>query len=243
MAGGLDLGVVKPYAYAALLLVSLIGILTYRRVKGEWERLPPMSWKLISFLLGLMAILVASLMEYPFSPSLFSAGRVSLIQMTLLGIFVGPIEEFSKLLPVKMFHEEGWVLWKKTLGTAFFFGLIEAVLYSIMLLIIGVPLMALLRLALVGFHVALTSIAATDLIAEGSWRGYLRASVYHSLYDLPLLVYVGGYRGEGIYALMVLGFLSLAAVAVEVLRSEGVAERILGKDETPILEFEFTSSP
>ncbi|WP_456365791.1 hypothetical protein [Thermococcus sp.] len=242
MAGGLELGVVRPYAYAALLTISLIGILTYRRVRDEWERLPPMRWKLISFLLGLMAILVASLMEYPFSPSLFSVGRVSLIQMTLLGIFVGPIEEFSKLLPVKIFREEGWVLWKKTLGTAFFFGLIEAVLYSIMLLIIGQLLMALLRLALVGLHVALTFIAATELIAGGSWRGYLRASAYHSLYDLPLLVYVGGYRGEGIYVLMALGFLSLTAVAVEVLRTGGVAERVLGEEESP-QELEFIFSP
>jgi len=243
MADGLDLGVVRPYAYIALLVISLIGLLAYRRVRSEWERLPPIRWKLISFLLGLMAILIASLMEYPFAPSLFSTGRVSLIQMTLLGIFVGPIEEFSKLLPAKMLHEENWVLWKKTLGTAFFFGLIEAVLYSIMLLVIGAPLMALLRLVLVGFHVALTFIAATELIAGGSWRGYLRASIYHSLYDLPLLVYVGGYRGEGIYALMALGFLSLTAVAVEMLRTGGVAERLLREEESPILEFEFTSSP
>ncbi|ASJ02535.1 hypothetical protein A3L09_04325 [Thermococcus profundus] len=222
-----DFAIIAPYVYTALLLNAALCVLAYREVRAVWEELPPMKWRTISFLLGLMAVLVASLLEFPFiAPLKFGEKSASLFALFLLGMAVGPIEEFSKLLPVKIFHEELWVLWKKAVGTAFFFGLIEAVLYSIVLTVAGEPVMALLRFVLVGFHVALTAISATILLVEGSWGGYIRASVYHSLYDLPVLLFAGGYTGPLLYALMLVGVVAIIAIIVDFALSVKKAGRL-----------------
>ncbi|EEB74345.1 hypothetical protein [Thermococcus sp. AM4] len=242
-----DLGILRYYIYAVAPLQVLVFIVTYRKVREAWEKLPAMSWKTISFLLGLLAILVASIMEFPFLISNSLAG------FFLLGIFVGPIEEFSKLLPVKLYREEKWKLWKKTIGAAFFFGLIEGSLYALILLIVGEHLMALYRVFLVAFHVALTFVTVTHYLVKESWSGYLRASLYHSLYDLPLLVFVGGYRGPYLKALMGLGLLMVALLIVDVLRTAPLVEELIPREEEEVKELplpspvavdeELTSSP
>lgn len=230
----LGLGIITPYLCVALFLNSLITLLTYREIRGIWDRLPPMKWKTISFLLGLMAVLVASLLEIPILIPLLSSDGLPLWGLAVLGLMIGPVEEFSKLLPAKMFREEMWVLWKKTIGGAFFFGLIESILYSVQLLIAGEPLLALLRFTVVGLHVAFTLIAATSLITKGSWGAYLRVSLYHSLYDLPFVLNFAGYGGSGLYALMALGTAALLATALEVLSVNNDPTCLIGDFEEPV---------
>lgn len=221
----IELGVIRYYIYAVAPFQFILFIVTYRTVRRAWEKLPPMSWRMMSFLLGLLAILAASLMELPFL--LFR----SLIGFLLLGIFVGPIEEFSKLLPAKIYREEKWVLWKKTLGTAFFFGLLEGSLYALILLIVGQPLMAIYRIFLVAIHVALTFITATHYLARGSWTGYIRASIYHSLYDLPVLLRSAGYTGPLLKLLMALGILMIALAIIDVLKTYPLISGLVPREE------------
>jgi len=222
----IELGVIRYYVYAIAPIQFLLLIVTYRMIKKGWESLPPMKWRMISFLLGLLAILVASLMELPFLVS------KSVLNFLALGIAVGPIEEFSKLLPAKIYREEKWMLWKKTIGTAFFFGLIEGSLYALILLVVGQPLLALYRIFLIAFHVALTFITATHYLVRRSWTGYLRASLYHSLYDLPVLLYSADYTGSLLKPLMALGILMIALAVIDVLKTYPlISELVPGNEE------------
>ncbi|WP_157722413.1 hypothetical protein [Thermococcus gorgonarius] len=161
-----------------------------------------------------------------------------------MGMFVGLIEEGSKLLPLRVRPEGGWRDWKKTVSASLFFGLLEAVFYIFQIAIMGVWVLIPVRLIVLFLHVAWTFIALTVLLVEGKMWGYLLASVLHSLYDIPGLLYLGGISEVYFKAACILG---LASYLPAVLAVKKVGEKaVIYMEEERIgihLPKWFTSSP
>lgn len=118
--------------------------------------------------------------------------------MLALAIVVGPIEEGAKLLPFVVKQDENAMTrWHLTVRTALFFGIIEALMYFVLLISMGNFFGAILRGVVVMFHVAWTAIALEGALRGSLWDGYLKAALLHCLYDAPImLIYpLGGLAG------------------------------------------------
>jgi len=143
---------------------------------------------------GITAFFVAMILEMlvlKFSPEIS-------IAMLVLAIVVGPIEEGAKLLPFALKQDENvMVRWHLTVRTALFFGIIEALMYFVLLISMGNFFGAILRGVVVTFHVVWTAIALEGALKSSLWNGYLRAALLHSLYDAPILLLypLGGLAG------------------------------------------------
>lgn len=228
---------IVPFAITATIVVAY----SMRWVLKAWNVFEGAPWKAKSFLHGLLALLVASLLEMPLL-GLFAVNK--LIGALLLGIFVGPIEEGSKLLPLKVLPEGGWRDWRKTIGAAFFLGVIEGILYMIELAALGEWRLIPIRFLVMFLHVIWTFIALTVWMAEGKLWGYFLASALHSLYDLPGLAYAGGVSGAYFKAACVGGLLSLITMFPVVKKVGEKAVIFLEEEKIGVhLPKWFTSSP
>ena len=147
---------------------------------------------------GVVAFITALLLEFAVMYPLWGSSAMFLA----LALFVGPIEEGAKLLPFLFSREKDTMTrWRLTLKVALFFGIIEALMYFVVLASRGNILGGFLRLIILMFHVAWTAVALESALRGSLLEGYLRASLLHSLYDAPVLLLYFGWGIAGIVAL------------------------------------------
>ena len=189
--------VVVAYVFIALVLGIKIFTKTLSWL-AETDRavFPPSKLSIIGW--GIVAFVTALLLEfaviYPFwgSSTMFLA----------LALFVGPIEEGAKLLPFVFSRgKDTMTRWRLTLKVALVFGIIEAVMYFVVLASRGKVIGGFLRLIILMFHVAWTAVALEGALRGSLLEGYLRASLLHGLYDAPVLLMPFGGEIAGLLAL------------------------------------------
>ncbi|NJF26086.1 hypothetical protein [Thermococcus sp. Bubb.Bath] len=103
-------------------------------------------------------------------------------------LIVGFTEEGSKLLPYFVWKGDVLRRWRLSIKVALSFAIVEAVLYSIFLLLAGNILGIILRVIVIMFHVSFTAIALWGALRGFALEGYLKASILHALYDAPVFV-------------------------------------------------------
>ncbi|WP_297468906.1 PrsW family glutamic-type intramembrane protease [Thermococcus sp.] len=147
---------------------------------------------------GVVAFVTAFLLELAVMYPLWGSSAMFLA----LALFVGPIEEGAKLLPFVFSRgKDRMTRWRLTLKVALFFGIIEALMYFVVLASRGNILGGFLRLIILMFHVAWTAVALESALQGSLLEGYLRASLLHGLYDAPVLLMPFGGEIAGLLAL------------------------------------------
>jgi RsiW-degrading membrane proteinase PrsW (M82 family) len=194
-----------------ILLTVVVGIKVSVKVRGRLMELggvlPEVSqWTAAVY--GILAILLAVGLEIVV---VLGFGGSVLRLMVALAFAVGPIEEGVKVLPFLLDGREKPARWRLTLNTALMFALMESSLYGAVLLLSGNLIGALFRIVVIVFHVAWTAIALEGALNESLMRGYLKASLLHSLYDAPALLAIAG---AGVGILLPLTFISGAALLI-----------------------------
>ncbi|WP_457742015.1 hypothetical protein [Thermococcus sp.] len=205
----MEVAFVVLYALVAVFVGVTVFIKTLSWFQ-KMERFTPFGLSRLAVLWGFLAFIVALAVE---GIALFYLWRTSkALAFIALAILVGPIEEFSKLMPFIFRRSEGLPLrLTLTLKTALAFGVIEGLLYFLALLASGNLVGAFLRLVVITFHVVWTSFALEKAVKGSLVLGYLKASVVHSLYDAPLLLYLAG-AGPAVVPLVLIGIVVLVYV-------------------------------
>ncbi len=234
--------VIEYYFGTVVILGGIVILLGIKYTLGRWRSLPSCRWAVQSFVISILALVIASLIE---APAILAGSMVG------LAFAAGFSEELVKLLPVKLFQgSPGWERWKITVGTALFLGLIEGVLYSAAIVELGGPVyMALVRLVLIGLHTVWAAISVGFLLGENGLKrfsGLIFSMTAHSLYDLTPLAFVSGYGTEVLLPLAVASTLFLLALPRMAKRAAELAGRLVpekGDERGETLEETFISSP
>ncbi|ASJ08033.1 hypothetical protein A3L11_01840 [Thermococcus siculi] len=168
------------------IMVLVVGVKLYFR--ADWwlvkvDRVLPEVSTGKAAVYAILIMLIAGVLEVAV---MYVLQEFQLLLALAFPLVVGLIEEGAKLLPY--FLKKGDVLrrWRLTFKVALVFAIAEAVLYGIALLASGNLLGALLRIIVVMFHVAFTSIALASALGGSPVKGYLKASILHGLYDAPI---------------------------------------------------------
>ncbi|NJE05353.1 PrsW family intramembrane metalloprotease [Thermococcus sp. M36] len=195
---------------AYLIVVLAVGVKVFDAVLkwiGTVDYVVPPRWReRRPHLYGVVAIVTVVVLE---SIVLVAFGGSAVSAAIALTVFVGPIEELSKLLPFWAVRGTQLVRWRVTISAAMTFAVIEAVLYGIVLIITGNILGALLRIIVVTFHVLWTTIALEDALKGRAFVGYLKSSLLHSLYDAPVIMVLVGVSATITVPLTLAGILAV----------------------------------
>ncbi len=190
--------VVVAYVFIALIFGVRIFMKTPSWLAETNRAVFPVS-KLLILGWGIIAFVTALLLEFAVIYPLWGSSAMFLA----LAIFVGPIEEGAKLLPFVFSRcKDTMTRWRLTLKVALFFGIVEALIYFVVLASRGNLIGGFLRLIILMFHVAWTAVALESALRGSLLEGYLRASLLHGLYDAPILLMP---FGGGIAGLLALG--------------------------------------
>lgn len=135
-----------------------------------------------AFLYGLLSIILAVVGEVIIMGFSYLLGFSIFLG---LAVGVGFIEEGAKLLPYAINQRDALKAWAMATKAAFFFGLLET------LALFPNVFAMLLRIPVIMLHVALTAIALQGYLEGSPIKSYLKASILHSLYDAPILLFIG----------------------------------------------------
>ncbi|WP_048811305.1 hypothetical protein [Thermococcus gammatolerans] len=179
-----------------VLLVVVLGSIMLIRGLSWFERLDrvlPMVSERRCFAYGFVAVVVAVIVElsgFFLLKEAIASGTMhsSLLLASIVVLLIGFAEEGAKLIPFVVEKGDTLTRWRFAVRGAFYFGIIEAVLYAFNLLMMGNLIAALLRFLVIMVHVVLTAIALESAIVNGSLRGgYVKASLLHAIYDAPVI--------------------------------------------------------
>ncbi|WP_297416548.1 PrsW family glutamic-type intramembrane protease [Thermococcus sp.] len=178
---------------AYVIVVIAVGIKLYVKTDGwmtKIDRVTPFVKTSTVVKYGFLAFILALFLE---GVLLFVfRSESTTVMMIALVMGVGFIEEGAKLLSYFSSKGSDMYRWHLTVKVALAFAVVEAILYGLALFFSGNILGALLRIIVVMFHVAFTTIALGDVMRGDPLLGYLKASVLHSLYDAPVLLAIVG---------------------------------------------------
>ncbi len=178
---------------AYVIAVIVVGIKLYFKTDGwmaKIDRVTPFVETSTVVKYGFLAFILALFLEGVLLFVFRSESTTVMIIALVMG--VGFIEEGAKLLPYFSSKGSEMYRWHLTVKVALAFAVVEAILYGLALFFSGNILGALLRIIVVMFHVAFTTIALGDVMRGDPLLGYLKASVLHSLYDAPVLLAIVG---------------------------------------------------
>ncbi|ASJ13341.1 PrsW family glutamic-type intramembrane protease [Thermococcus thioreducens] len=166
-------------------------LLAVKYTLQRWRSFPESGWKVQSFAIGVLGLILASILEAPF---LFLGTWIA------LAFAAGIIEESVKLLPLKFFERsQEWERWKLVIGTGLFLGVVEGIMYTAGIFTLNQPAYLVgVRIVLMGLHTIWAAITAGFLLGERGWKrfaGLLFSMIAHTFYDLPPLAMVDGYSG------------------------------------------------
>lgn len=174
-----------------VLVVTIVGIKLYFKTSSWLRKVdkvmspansgPVAGYTLLALALS-MIIELGALYEFRNSPLLIAFA---------LPLLIGFTEEGSKLIPYFMRSGDALLRWRLSLKVALSFAIVEAVLYSIYLLLRGNILGIFLRIIVIMFHVSFTAIALGGALEGTALEGYLKASLLHAFYDAPVFVLLG----------------------------------------------------
>ncbi|WP_258083593.1 PrsW family glutamic-type intramembrane protease [Thermococcus thermotolerans] len=209
-------------------------LLAVRYTLRRWRSFPESGWKVQSFAIGVLGLIIASILE---APLLFLKTWVA------LAFAAGIVEESVKLLPLKFFERsQEWEKWKLVIGTGLFLGVVEGIMYTAGIFALNQPAYLVgVRLVLVGLHTVWAAITIGFLLGETGWKrftGLAFSMIAHALYDLPPLAVADGYPGTVVAYLAGLstGFLivtPLMAKKAAELAGRLVPEKDEGTGEVP----------
>jgi len=193
---------------AAYVVVAIVvGVRVFVRAISwlpETDRVMPLVSTGSAVAWGILAIAVALIVEGAVLRSLWGTSAAFIA----LAIVVGPVEEGAKLLPYVLKRNEDVLRrWNLTVKTALVFGIVEGIMYFLLLFFRGDVLGAFFRLVVIAFHVLWTAMALEEALKGNTLLGYARASLTHGLYDAPMLVLLAGW-------VTLAGPLALAGMAV-----------------------------
>ncbi|NJE29976.1 hypothetical protein E3E38_02785 [Thermococcus sp. 18S1] len=176
-------------------IITVVGglsvLLAVKYTLRRWRSFPESGWKVQSFALGILGLVVASFLE---APLLFLNTWIA------LAFAAGIIEESVKLLPLKFFgHSPEWERWKLVIGAGLFLGVVEGIMYTAGIFALNQePYLVAVRIVLMGLHTIWAAISVGFLLGERGWKrftGLAFSMIAHALYDLPSLAMVDGYSG------------------------------------------------
>ncbi|WP_297509087.1 PrsW family glutamic-type intramembrane protease [Thermococcus sp.] len=176
-----------------VIAVVIVGIKLYFKTDGwmaKVDRVTPFVETSTVVKYALLAFILALFLEGAILYLFHSESLTVTLLALVLG--VGLIEEGAKLLPYLSSRGSELYRWHLTVKVALAFAVIEAVLYGLVLFFSGNIFGALIRIIVVMFHVAFTTIALGDALEGDAVLGYLKASALHSLYDAPVLLAFAG---------------------------------------------------
>ncbi|MCD6371957.1 MAG: hypothetical protein J7L37_00135 [Thermococcus sp.] len=223
----------KVTGYYFKIVVVLGGIsilLALKYIIQRWRSFPESGWKVQSFALGLLGLVLASFLE---TPLMFLGTWI------VLALAAGIIEELVKLLPLKFFERSPeWERWKIVIGTGLFLGILEGLMYTAgILALTQETYLVTVRVILMGLHTTWAAISVSFLLAEtGAKRfvGLAFAMSAHAMHDLPPLAMVDGYPGNVIAGLagVSTGFLLVTPLMAK--KAAELAGRLVSReDEEP----------
>jgi hypothetical protein len=222
--------VIEYYFAVVSLLGGLAVLLGIKYTLKRWRSLPETTWKVPAFSMGLLALVLASIIELPV---------MLLREWVVLAFAAGLGEETVKLLPLKFFRRSsGWVKWKLVIGTGFFLGLIEGIFYTAGIFAMGQPAyMVAVRLVLIGLHTVWAVISVGFLLGETGLkrlRGLAFSMITHALYDLPPLAVTQGYSGNAVAYLVGIstGFLLVTPLMAK--KAVELAEKLYPPEKPPM---------
>ena len=176
-------------------IVTLVGgisvLLAVKYTLQRWRSFPESGWRVQSFALGVLGLIMASILE---APLLFLKTWIA------LAFAAGIIEESVKLLPMKFFgRSPEWEKWKLVIGTGLFLGIVEGIMYTAGIFALNQePYLVAVRVVLMGLHTIWAAVSIGFLLGETGWKrlaGLAFSMAAHALYDLPPLAVADGYSG------------------------------------------------
>lgn len=176
-------------------IITVVGglsvLLAIKYTLQRWRSFPESGWKVQSFALGILGLIIASVLE---APLLFLKTWIA------LAFAAGIIEESVKLLPMKFFERSPeWEKWKLVIGAGLFLGVVEGISYTAGIFALNQPAYLVgVRIVLMGLHAIWAAISVGFLLGERGWKrfaGLAFSMIAHALYDLPSLAMVDGYSG------------------------------------------------
>ena len=192
---------VLNYYFSVVIVVGGLSLLlSIKYVLRTWRTLQRSNWIPLGLAFGLMALILASLLEAP----------VLLLRVwVLLALVAGVVEESVKLLPLAFQRASSvWEKWKLVIGTGLFLGLLEGIMYGAAIIVLGQePYLLGIRAILIGFHTVWAAITAGYLLGTTGARrfvGLAFSMTAHALYDLPPLAILQGFSSQEVILLAAL---------------------------------------
>lgn len=228
--------VIEYYFGVVVVVGGLSVLLGVKCTLRTWRRFPEVRWLGRAFGMGLLALILASILELPVL--LLGSGLA-------LAAAAGLVEESVKLLPLAFFRDaQKWEKWKLVAGTGFFLGLIEGLAYTMGIIALGESLyLAGVRVVLVGLHTVWAVVSAGFLLSGRRWkrfRGLAFSMAAHAVYDLPPLAAIEGLPVEVVTSLAAISTAFMLVTAAMVEKAAKLATGLIPEEEE---KEELTSLP